>query len=202
MKNQLTAEDSKKIRAGIREKYIQVAATPEGPFTYPIGRAGLEGLYYPPDLLEALPDTVAASYCGVGNPFSLGEVNEGDSVLDIGCGAGVDAIMARKMVGPTGKVVGVDLVHDMIEQAKTNLKETDIEDIVLIEHSVENLDFPDESFDAVISNGVFNLIPDKKGTILKAFRLLKPGGRFMIADQVMTGEQQKDLKARIDTWFQ
>jgi arsenite methyltransferase len=202
MQDQLTADDSKKIRNGIREKYIQVAAAPDGLFTYPTGRAGLEGLGYPPDLLEALPDTVAASYCGVGNPFSLGEVNEGDVVLDIGCGAGVDAIMARKMVGPSGNVVGVDLVRNMIERAKTNLKETDLEDIVLIEDSVENLDFPDESFDAVISNGVFNLIPDKEGTISKAFRLLKPGGRLMIADQIMIGELEKDLKSRIDTWFQ
>jgi arsenite methyltransferase len=202
MQDQFTSEDSKKIRNGIREKYIQVAAAPEGLFTYPTGKAGLDGLEYPPNLLEDLPDKVAASYCGVGNPFSLGQIKEGDAVLDIGCGAGVDAIMARKMVGPNGKVIGIDLVRNMIEQAKANLKETDLKDIVLIEDSVENLDFPDESFDVVISNGVFNLIPDKEGTIFKAFRLLKPGGRFMIADQVMTGEQQKDLKSRIDSWFQ
>lgn len=202
MSDQLTVDDTKKIRDGIREKYVQVAAAPERLFTYPTGKAGLEGLGYPPDLLEDLPEAVAASYCGVGNPFSLGQIKEGDVVLDIGCGAGVDVIMARKMVGSTGKVIGVDLVHDMIERAKTNIEETDLEDIVLIEDSVENLEFPDASFDAVISNGVFNLIPDKEGTISRAFQVLKPGGRLMIADQVMIDELQKDLKTRLDTWFQ
>ena len=202
METQLTAADNQRIQEGIRGKYNQVAVNPEGLFSYPTGRDGLKALGYDPDLVKDLPDAVAASYCGVGNPFSLGTVMKGTSVLDIGCGAGVDTILAARMVGPNGRAVGIDLVSEMLERGKNNLGKTDLKNVSFIEGSANKLDFPDESFDIVVSNGVFNLIPAKEAAIAEAFRLLKPGGRFMIADQVLVGELQKDLKTRIDTWFQ
>ena len=202
MEIQFTPEDNQRIREGIREKYNKVAVNPNGLFNYPTGRAGLEALGYNPKIVNSLPDAVSASYCGVGNPFSLGEINEGEAVLDIGCGVGIDLIFAAKMIGPAGKVVGVDMVSEMMEQGKGNIKMMGLENVTFVENSAEKLDFPDESFDVVISNGVFNLIPDKEGAVAAAFRLLKPGGRFMIADQVLVGVLQKDLKSRIDTWFQ
>jgi len=202
VETQLTSADNKRIQEGIRGKYNQAAVNPKGLFSYPTGRDGLKALGYDPDLVKDLPDAVAASYCGVGNPFSLGTVMKGTSVLDIGCGAGVDTILAARMVGPNGRAVGIDLVSEMLERGKNNLGMTDLKNVSFIEGSANKLDFPDESFDVVVSNGVFNLIPAKEAAIAEAFRLLKPGGRFMIADQVLVGELQKDLKTRIDTWFQ
>lgn len=202
MEVQFTQEDNKRIRDGIQEKYIKVAVNPDGLFSYPTGRPGLEVLGYDPIVLSSLPNEVSAYYCGVGNPFSLGEINEGEAVLDIGCGVGVDVIFAAKIVGAKGNVVGIDLVSEMLDRGKTNIQSMDLQNVTFVEGSAEKLDFPDKSFDVVISNGVFNLIPNKERAIAETFRLLKPGGRFIIADQVLIGKLEKDLKARIDTWFQ
>src|SRR5512137_2802732 len=114
MKIEFNRDERKRIREGISEKYKNVATSPEGRFSYPTGRAGLEGQKYDPEILDALPEDVLASYCGVGNPFSLGPVNKDEAVLDIGCGAGVDTLVAAIMVGPVGGVVGLDLVPEML----------------------------------------------------------------------------------------
>ena len=106
MDSQITIDDLRKIEAGINEKYAKVATSPEGQFKYPTGSKGLEALNYDKALTEKLPNEVASSYCGVGNPFSLGKINQGEQVLDIGCGAGVDTILAAIIVGPKGSVIG------------------------------------------------------------------------------------------------
>jgi arsenite methyltransferase len=202
MVTQITQEDLAKIEAGIRDKYARVAENPQGLFAYPTGRSGIEGLGYDPELVNALPEAVISSYCGVGNPFSLGTINKGDAVLDIGCGAGVDTIIAGMMVGPAGKVVGIDIVPEMLERAESNLSMTDLHNITFKKASGENLPFEDAEFDAVISNGVINLVPDKVALLNEVIRVLKLGGRLMLADQVASGPVQKDMKARLANWFQ
>ncbi len=202
MEAQISHKDKDTIEAGIREKYEKVADSPEGLFRYPTGRAGLEALDYDPGLIEKLPEPVTASYCGVGNPFSLGLVNNGEAVLDIGCGAGVDTIIAGMMAGPTGKSVGVDIVSEMLQRANANLELTDLRNVAFLKASGEKLPFEEKSFDVVISNGVINLIPDKTATLKEALRVLKPGGRLMIADQILTGQVQQDLKERVISWSQ
>lgn len=202
MEAQISQKDKDQIEAGIRSKYIKVADSPEGLFKYPTGRAGLEALGYDPGLIRALPEAIIASYCGAGNPFSLGPVNEGVAVLDIGCGAGVDTILAAMMAGPSGKATGVDIVPEMLRRAEENLKMTDLKNVIFKKASGEKLPFEDNSFDVLISNSVINLIPDKVGTLKEAMRVLKPGGRLMIADQIMVGRLQKDIKARLASWFQ
>jgi arsenite methyltransferase len=202
MDSQTTTEDLGKIEAGIREKYLKVAKSPEGQFKYPTGKKGLEVLHYAKSLLDKLPDAVAASYCGVGNPFSLGKINTGEQVLDIGCGAGVDTILASMMTGPTGNVVGVDIVPEMLQQAEKNLMMTDQKNVNFKKASGEKLPYTVDTFDAVISNGVINLIPDKEAALTEIIRVLKPGGLLMMADQVDSGNVQKDIKARLANWFQ
>ena len=202
MDSQITTEDLKKIEAGIREKYIRVAKSPEGLFKYPTGKKGLEELHYDKSLIDKLPDAVASSYCGVGNLFTLGEINTGEQVLDIGCGAGVDTIFASMMTGPTGNVAGVDIVPEMLQQAETNLRMTDLKNVTFKNASSENLPFHDDTFEVVISNGVINLIPDKEAALSEIFRVLKPAGRLMVADQVDSGSVQKDIKVRLANWFQ
>ncbi len=200
MENELTRQDKQRIEASIRGKYLKVAASPEGLFRYPTGRAGLEALNYAPDLVRGLPEPVAAAYCGVGNPFTLGPIREGETVLDIGCGAGVDSIIAAKLVGPSGAVTGIDLVPEMLAKASENARLAGVDNVTFQESSAERLPFPDNSFDLVISNGVFNLVVDKVKALGEVYRVLKPGGRFMLADQVLAGELPKETKARVENW--
>lgn len=192
----------KRIHAGICDKYAKVASSPEGQFEYPTGRKGLETLNYDEDLIQKLPDAVASSYCGVGNPFSLGRINPGEQVLDIGCGAGVDAILAAMMVGTAGSVTGLDMVPQMIAQAEINLRMMNHKNVNFQKTSAESLPFADETFDVVISNGAINLIPDKEAVLGEIIRVLKPSGRLMVADQIATEKVRKDLKARLANWFQ
>jgi arsenite methyltransferase len=201
MEHILSPEDKQKIETGIREKYAKVAAGPQGLFKYPTGRAGLEAMKYDPDLLKTLPESALDSFCGVGNPFSLGTVDLGETVLDIGSGGGLDSLVAARLVGPGGKVVGLDLSPEMITRAYENLKQTDLTNVAFQEFSGEAIPFPDGSFDVVISNGVFNLIPGKGRMLKEVCRVLKPNGRLLVADQVLTGTLTKIPQERIDSWF-
>lgn len=196
----LSDEDKESIRASIRQKYAKVAGSPEGNFKYPTGRAGLEALGYAPEILENLPEAAIASYCGVGNPFSLGPVRQGDVILDIGCGAGVDTLAAAIMAGSRGRAVGVDLVAEMLERARENLDRSGLDSVSFYEASGEELPFADASFDVVISNGVFNLIVDKARALKEVFRVLKPDGRLMIADELLTGAQSSDTLTIVESW--
>jgi arsenite methyltransferase len=202
MVSQLSTRDLEQIDAGIRDKYKKVAATPEGHFKYPIGRDGLKGLQYDNHLTGDLPDAVADSFCGVGNPFSLGEIPSGAQVLDIGCGAGVDALLAGKLVGTSGRVLGLDLTTEMIRKANANKEMVKAENVDFQVGDVQSLSGMDGRFDVVISNGVFNLIPEKEAALQSMYGLLKPGGRLFIADQFVSRALSKDLKDRVATWFQ
>jgi SAM-dependent methyltransferase len=200
MISDITPEDSQRIQAGIREKYSKVAVSPEGQFRYPTGRAGLEALGYDPEILKTLPEPVAASYCGVGNPFLLGPIRAGEAVLDLGCGAGVDAIIAARLTGPSGTVTGLDLVPEMLARARENARLARVPNVVFQEASAEQLPFPDNCFDVAISNGVFNLVVAKAKALAEVYRVLKPGGRFLLADQVLSGELPEDTKTLVEKW--
>ena len=200
MADDLTSQDRERIEEGIRGKYVKVAVSPEGLFRYPTGRAGLEALHYDPQLIQALPEPVAAAYCGVGNPFTLGLIHPGDTILDIGCGAGVDTIIAALMVGPSGSVTGIDLVPEMLERAEENARLVGALNVEFMEGSAEEIPFFDCTFDVVVSNGMFNLVVDKVKALSEVYRVLKSGGRFMLADQILAGELPKETKARIENW--
>jgi len=200
VENELTCQDKQRIEESIRQKYLKAAVSPEGLFQYPTGRAGLQALDYAPDMVRDLPEAVAASYCGVGNPFILGPIHEGEAILDIGCGAGVDSIIAARLVGPSGSVTGIDLVPEMLARASENARLAGLDNVTFQESSAEQLPFPDNSFDMVISNGVFNLVVDKVKALSEVFRVLKPGGRFLLADQVLAGELPKETKTRMENW--
>jgi len=200
MENDFSPEDRKKIEEGIRAKYAKAAVSPEGLFSYPTGRAGLDALKYDPAILESLPEPALTSFCGVGNPFSLDEIRKGESVLDIGCGGGVDALVAGTLTGPSGRVLGIDMSSEMVTRARRNLSMTRLTNVSFQEASGESLPFPDQDFDVVISSGVFNLIPDKRKALREVFRVMKPGGRLLMADQVLTGDPPEDVKSRIDNW--
>lgn len=202
METLLNNEELLKIQEGIRDKFSKVAISPEGLFKYPTGRKGLEKLEYEEAMLEKLPEEVISSYCGVGNPFSLGQIHLGEMVLDVGCGAGVDAIIAGLMVGPDGSVEGVDIVSEIIARAEKNLKLTTLKNVKFNTITGEKLPFGDSTFDVIISNGVINLIPGKEAILKEILRVLKPAGRLMLADQIAVGNIKTDQKARLANWFQ
>jgi SAM-dependent methyltransferase len=200
METEFSVKEKDKIYKGIRKKYKQVAKKPDGLFKYPTGKAGLEALQYDSEIIQTLPETIIASFCGVGNPFTLGVIRERESVLDIGCGAGVDTIFAAKMTGPKGKVVGIDLLPEMLQRAEENLILANLDNVTYKKASSDKLPFPDNNFDVAISNGVFNLVPDKPGALSEALRVLKPNGRLLIADQILVGELPKEKKQIIKSW--
>jgi arsenite methyltransferase len=135
-----------------------------------------------------------------GQSLHFGAIHPRDTILDIGCGAGVDTIIAALMVGQSGSVTGIDLVPEMPEREKEKARLARSLNVEFMEVSAEELPFSDNTFDVVISNGVINLVVDKFKALGEVYRVLKPGGRFMLTDQVLAGELPKDTKARIENW--
>lgn len=202
MKMRLTAEEKRVIRERIAEKYARVAHSPAAFFRYPTGVAGLRQLNYPeawwrnfsPDLLE--------SFCGVGNPFSLGPLNPGEAVLDVGCGAGFDARVAVAQVAPEGRVVGLDASGAMVARARELWALNPVAHLYFLRAAAENLPFPDHSFHVVLSNGVFNLVVDKETAAREMVRVLRPGGRLYLADMVLVEPLPPERESRIENWYQ
>jgi len=192
----MQAQEIASIGQGIAEKYRKVAACPEGLFRYPTGEGSARGLGYPPDLLDSVPRVVRERFVGVGNPFALGPIHAGEAVLDLGCGAGFDAFVAAQLVGPTGWVVGIDMSPEMIAVAEAGLKVAHFLNLEFRLAQVEDLPFPDESFDVALSNGVLNLVPDKPKALGEIFRVLRPGGRLQDCDIGLVGDRVPPDKAQ------
>ncbi len=192
--------DVKKLRDEISAKYREVASSPEREFHFHHGRPLAKILDYPDELVDGLPDSLVESFAGTGNPFSLGAVNEGEQVLDVGCGAGFDALIAALKVGSGGHVIGVDMTPEMLEKARRNAASLGLSQAEFREGLAEDLPVEDGSVDVVISNGVINLCPDKEAVYRELYRVLKPGGRLMIADIIVQRAVSEEAKADIDLW--
>jgi arsenite methyltransferase len=203
MSPEMTEAEIRQIRTGIQDKYAKVAAEGAGCcFKYPTGKEGMLLQGYPVNIIDAFPDEILTDFCGVGNPFSLGPLYPGDAVLDIGCGAGVDSLVAAHLVGPGGRVVGIDVTFAMLEQARAHLARLDWPQVSFQVADAEALPFPDNDFDAVISNGVFNLTINKEKALQEAHRVLKPGGRLMLADMVLVASLPPDRHDQVANWYQ
>jgi arsenite methyltransferase len=203
MSRDLTEPEIRQIRQGIQEKYDKVAAAGSGRcFQYPTGQAGMELQGYPPELLRDFSPEVLAAFCGVGNPFRLGPLNPGDAVLDIGCGAGVDSLVAGRLVGAGGRVVGIDVTPAMIQKARAHQARLGLVNVSFQVADAEALPFPDNDFDAVISNGVFNLALNKARALAEVHRVLKPGGRLLLADMVLVTALPPELGDKVENWYQ
>jgi arsenite methyltransferase len=191
--------DVQLLKSEIKKTYASVSQEPDKDFIFPTGRAWAEDLGYPEEL-AAVPDRAVESFAGVANPFSLGRLEPGERVLDIGSGAGTDSLVAAQMVGEEGHVTGIDMTLEMLAKARAAAAELERKNVEFIESEAERLPFPDASFDVVISNGVIDLIPDKDAVFSQIFRVLTPGGRIQIADVTIQRPVSEECKRNIDLW--
>jgi SAM-dependent methyltransferase len=192
--------DRERLRQQISDKYTDVALEPEKGFHFHTGRPLAKMLGYADEDIDRLPVGTVESFAGTGNPFSMGRLNPGETVLDIGCGAGFDALQAAQQVGPTGRVIGVDMTEAMRDKTLAGARELGLANVEVRAGFMEELPVEDASIDVVISNGVINLTPDKVGVMREIFRVLKPGGRFQIGDIIVHKEVPQDAKDDIDLW--
>lgn len=192
--------DVDRLRAEVRLKYREVANNPDKGFHFHIGRHLAAILDYPVDTVAALPDQVVESFAGVNNPFSMGDLHPGETVLDIGSGAGFDSILAAQMVGPSGRVIGVDMTPEMRAKAVTNASLAGVSNVEFRDGMAEALPLAGSSVDVVISNGAINLCPDKLAVYREIHRVLRPGGRIQIADVVVQKPVPEDAVGDIDLW--
>ncbi len=202
MTSDLTDQEKTLIHTKILEKYARAAVSPAGSFNYPTGVAGLRQLGYPEDWWGDFPPALLESFCGVGNPFSLGPLQPGETVLDLGCGAGFDVAVAARLVGPEGRVMGIDISPEMVVRAWELSALLPFRNLSFQMASAECLPFPARFFDVVTSNGAFNLVIDKDQAAREMLRVLKPSGRLHLADMVLVEPLPPDQANRIDNWYQ
>ncbi len=191
--------DVQLLKREIKKTYASVSQEPEKNFIFPTGRTWAEDLDYPAEL-AAVPDAAVESFAGVANPFSLGRLELGEQVLDLGSGAGTDSLVAAQMVGPEGHVTGIDMTPEMLAKARAAAAELGQQNIEFVAAEAERLPFDEASFDVVISNGVIDLIPDKDAVFSEIFRVLRPEGRIQIADVTIQQPVSEEGKRNIDLW--
>ncbi len=192
--------DVGELRQAIRTEYAQVAADPGQGFHFHTGRRLARILEYDDAWLDAVPEESIASFAGTGNPFSFGVLRQGEHVVDVGCGAGIDSLIAASMVSPAGQVIEVNMTVAMLERARTSAAKGGFSNVRFHEGLAESLPVPDAWADVVISNGVLNLFPDKLAGLQEMARVLKPGGRLQIGDILVQKTVGDKAKRDIDLW--
>jgi len=193
--------DTIRLREEIRTIYARVATDPAGEFHFHRGpRYAAELLGYDADALDALPADAASSFAGVANPHRIAPLTPGATVVDVGCGAGMDLLLAAAAVGPAGKAIGIDMTEVMAARARAAAEALGMRHVEV--RIGDALDLPVESagVDFVISNGVLNLTPDKARAFGEVFRILAPGGRFLYGDIVVASELSESTRRDIDLW--
>jgi len=193
--------DTLKLRAEIQYIYARVAVDPSGEFHFHRGpEYASKRLNYDAAELSKLPRTVTESFAGVGNPHAIAPLPAGAIVVDIGCGAGMDLLLAASHVGPRGRAIGVDMTEAMRHRARRGAAACGLPHVEVREGEATALPIKAESVDVVISNGVLNLVPEKRAAVAEIRRVLKPGGRVQIADIVLGVELSEDARQDIDLW--
>jgi len=192
--------DLGQLRRAIQDEYEVVARDPSHGFHFHTGRPLARMLGYDEALLNDVPESAIESFAGTGNPFQLAEISPGERVVDVGCGAGIDSLIAAHMTGPEGQVLGIDMTPSMLEKARRSREEAGLSNVEFREGHGESLPIPDGWADVVISNGVLNLMPNKFLALREMARVLGPYGRLQIADILVEKEVPEAAKEDIDLW--
>ena len=187
------------LKSEIKKTYSSVSEEPGRDFIFPTGRAWAEDLGYP-DELANVPESAVESFAGVANPWTMGRLQPGERVLDLGSGAGTDSLVAAQMVGADGHVTGIDMTPEMLAKARNAAATMGVGNVEFVEGEAERLPFSDASFDVVISNGVIDLVPDKDAVFAELYRVLAPGGRMQIADVTIQNPVSEEGRRKIDLW--
>jgi len=189
------------LRSEISSIYGRVAKEPDGEFHFHRGPSyAVEFLGYDAGELAALPPDCTASFAGIGNPLAIGPIHAGETVLDIGCGAGMDLLLAAKRAGPDGEAIGVDMTDAIVERARKSATTAGLRKVEIRKGDATALPAEDASIDVVSSNGVLNLVPEQERGFSEIFRVLKPGGRLHLADIALDVELPEDARRNIDPW--
>jgi SAM-dependent methyltransferase len=193
--------DTQVLRSEVSKIYSRVATDPDGDFHFHRGSAYAANLLgYDPDELAALPKECTASFAGIANPHLIAPIVRGETVLDIGCGAGTDLLLAARRVGPSGHAIGIDMTESMRDRARASAVAAGLTNVEVRRGDATALPLPDASVDVIISNGVLNLVPEKDKAFTEIRRVLRPGGRLQLADIVLDAELGEDVRRNIDLW--
>ncbi len=193
--------DTQLLRSEVCKVYSRVATEPDGDFHFHRGPAyAADFLGYDPAELAALPSECTASFAGIGNPHIIAPILRGEMVVDIGCGAGTDLLLAARQVGPSGRAIGFDMTEAMRDRARASAAAAGLAQVEVHQADATALPLADASVDVVISNGVLNLVPEKEKAFAEIRRLLRPGGRLQLADIVLDAELGEDVRRNIDLW--
>lgn len=198
--NQKTPVDVDLLREAVKDKYREVAITPNATFHFHTGRPLAKRLGYDDAVVAALPDAAVESFAGVGNPFSLRQLADGEKVIDIGSGGGFDCFIAHSQVGDDGQVVGIDMTDEMLDKSNGTARAMGLGNVDFRKGIIEDMDVEDGWADAVISNGVINLCADKSAVFTEIHRVLKPGGHLQFADIANGNEVPQSARNDIDLW--
>lgn len=189
------------IKSAVAERYGQVADSPTAKFNFPVGRKFAESVGYDPQKLDRLPSGTSESFTGAGNPQPYVELKSGETLLDLGCGAGLDLCLYAERIGPDGMLYGLDLSPPMLDKARENLRLAGIHNVECLLAAADAIPVPDNSIDIVTANGIYNLSPDKEAVMREVARVLRPGGRTVFAEIVLTAELPLDSRREISDWF-
>ncbi|MFH5886046.1 methyltransferase domain-containing protein [Halalkalibaculum sp. DA3122] len=200
MSTTTTQLDKQEVENAVQEMYDEVAACPNKEFHFPTGRNSCLHLGYPEEELNAIPASAVEPFAGVGYPFLAEVIQPGDTVVDIGSGSGVDALISGIKTGPEGQVIGIDITPAMIRKARKNIEKAGVDHIRIIEGQAVDIPLDDASADVVTSNGVINLVPDKEKAFKEIHRILKPEGYLQIADIVLSKPVSAESKADPQLW--
>ena len=193
-------DNAEDIRQNVVARFTKTAESPKDETKFPVGPENAKKLEYKGEDIDVLPVSVTESFCGVGNPLSLGQVNSGETVVDLGSGAGMDSILAASNTGPTGKVIGVDMAPAMVRKARRNAELLCVNNVEFRQGTLEELPVQDNSVDLAITNGVFNLCVDKAAVLEEVYRVLCPGGRLQMADILLHDDITPEELAEKGAW--
>ncbi|OGU74916.1 MAG: hypothetical protein A3H45_10820 [Ignavibacteria bacterium RIFCSPLOWO2_02_FULL_55_14] len=189
-----------RIFDAVQEMYSEVAACPSKGFHFPVGRPACEYVGYPAAELDSIPATAVESFAGVGYPFTANVIRKGDTVCDIGSGAGTDILVAALKTGPNGKVFGIDFTDAMLERAAESIRKAGVDNVSVIKGEAESIPLPDGSVDVVTTNGVLNLVPDKSIALQEIRRILKHEGSIQISDIVLGRDLSEKSRNNPQLW--